>query len=59
MNEGLYRKLTVISASAGFGKTTLASGWVANCDRPVAWLSMDEGDDDPVCFWTALITAPT
>ncbi|WP_340003666.1 hypothetical protein MHH52_16645 [Paenibacillus sp. FSL K6-0276] len=47
MNEGLHRKLTLISASVGFGKTSLVSEWRASCDRPVAWLSMDEGDNDP------------
>jgi LuxR family transcriptional regulator, maltose regulon positive regulatory protein len=42
LNEGLRRKLTLISAAAGFGKTTLISEWVADCERPVAWLSLDE-----------------
>lgn len=57
LNEGLYRRLTVISASAGFGKTTLVSEWLANCDRPVAWLSLDEADNDPICFLRYLFTA--
>ena len=49
LNEGLSAgcKLTLISAPAGFGKTTLVSEWVATCNRPVAWLSLDEGDNDP------------
>jgi len=47
LNEGLQRKLTLISASAGFGKTTLVSECVASCGRPVAWPSLDEGDNDP------------
>jgi LuxR family maltose regulon positive regulatory protein len=42
LNAGLQRKLTLISAPAGFGKTTLLSEWVASCGRPVAWLSLDE-----------------
>ncbi|MCU0918714.1 MAG: hypothetical protein MUC88_29780, partial [Planctomycetes bacterium] len=44
LNEGLSasRKLTLISAPAGFGKTTLVSEWLAGCGRPVAWLSLDE-----------------
>ena len=59
LNEGLSsgRKLTLISASAGFGKTTLVSEWVAVCERPVAWLSLDEGDNDPTQFLTYLVAA--
>ena len=57
LNEGLHRKLTLISAPAGFGKTTLVSAWVAGCDRPVAWLSLDEGDSDPTRFLTYLVAA--
>ncbi|RPJ37129.1 MAG: helix-turn-helix transcriptional regulator, partial [Chloroflexi bacterium] len=54
LNEG---KLVLISASAGFGKTTLVSEWIAGCKRPVAWLSLDEGDSDPTRFLTYLIAA--
>ena len=57
LNEGLDRKLTLISASAGFGKTTLVSQWVAACERPVAWLSLDEGDDDSTRFLTHFVAA--
>ena len=57
LNEGLDRKLTVISAPAGFGKTTLVSEWVAGCERSVAWLSLDEGDNDPTRFLTYLVAA--
>ena len=59
LNEGLSagRKLTLISAPAGFGKTTLVSEWVAGCERPVAWLSLDEGDNDPARFLTYLVAA--
>src|SRR5262245_11203617 len=57
LNEGLGRKLTLISAPAGFGKTTLVSEWVAGCDRPVAWLSLDEGDNDPARFLAYLVAA--
>ncbi|CAG1021507.1 partial HTH-type transcriptional regulator MalT, partial [Methylococcales bacterium] len=57
LNEGLHRKLTLISASAGFGKTTLVSEWIASCGRPVAWLSLDEGDNDPVRFISYLVAA--
>src|SRR5512136_776369 len=64
LNEGLLagRKLTLISASAGFGKTTLLSEWVAGCGRRepkvrAAWLSLDEGDNDPTRFLTYLVAA--
>src|SRR5438477_9185568 len=57
LNEGLHRKLTLISAPAGFGKTTLLSTWAAGCERRVAWLSLDEGDSDPARFLTYLVAA--
>jgi LuxR family maltose regulon positive regulatory protein len=50
-------RLTLISAPAGFGKTTLVSEWVAVCERPVTWLSLDEGDNDPTRFLTYFIAA--
>ncbi len=59
LNEGLSAscKLTLISAPAGFGKTTLVCEWVAGCDQKVAWLSLDEGDNDLAGFLTYLIAA--
>ena len=57
LNQGLYRKLSLISAPAGFGKTTVVSEWVSSCERPVAWLSLDEGDNDPTRFLTYFIAA--
>src|SRR6266702_5440951 len=57
LNEGLHRKLTLIAAPAGFGKTTLVSAWVAGCDRQVAWLSLDAGENDPRLFLTYLVAA--
>ena len=53
-------ELTLVSAPAGFGKTTLLAEWlaaVAADGRSVAWLSLDKGDNDPVVFWTYLIGA--
>lgn len=57
LNESLCRKLTVISAPAGFGKSTLVSEWVATCEQPIAWLSLDARDRDPARFLTYLIAA--
>src|SRR5829696_10473221 len=57
LNEGLHRPLTLVSAPAGFGKTTLVSEWVAGCGRPAAWLSLDEGDNDPTRFLAYLVAA--
>jgi LuxR family maltose regulon positive regulatory protein len=57
LNESLHRKLTLISAPAGFGKTTLLSEWVAGCQRPAAWLSLDEADNDPTRFLAYLVAA--
>jgi ATP/maltotriose-dependent transcriptional regulator MalT len=57
LNEGLHRKLTLIAAPAGFGKTTLVSEWVATCGQPVAWLSLDDQDSDPARFLTYFIAA--
>ncbi|NCC34569.1 MAG: LuxR family transcriptional regulator, partial [Chloroflexia bacterium] len=56
-DQGTARKLTLISAAAGCGKTTLLSAWVAECQLPVAWLSLDAGDSDPVRFLAYLIAA--
>ncbi len=57
LDEGMQGTLTLVSAPAGFGKSTLVSGWAAGCGRPVAWLSLDEGDNDPVGFLTGLAAA--
>jgi LuxR family transcriptional regulator, maltose regulon positive regulatory protein len=57
LNEGLHQKLTLISAPAGFGKTTLVSEWIADGKQPAAWLSLDEGDSDPTRFLTYLVAA--
>ncbi len=50
-------RLTLISAPAGFGKTTLVSEWIAGCEGPAAWLSLDERDNDLSCFLTYLVAA--
>ena len=62
LDEGLEHKLTLLSAPAGFGKTTLVSEWIAAHNErgdalTVAWVSLDAGDNDPVRFWRYVITA--
>ncbi len=57
LNEGLLGKLTLISAPAGFGKTTLVSEWLVGCGHPAAWLSLDEGDNDATRFLTYFVAA--
>jgi LuxR family maltose regulon positive regulatory protein len=59
LREGLGCKLTLVSAPAGFGKTTLLSVWTSevSSDRSVAWLSLDAADNDPARFWRYFVTA--
>ena len=53
----LEHRLLVCSASAGAGKTTLLSAWAAQSPHQVAWLSLDELDNEPARFWAAIIMA--
>lgn len=62
--SGTHRKLTLVSAPAGFGKTTLLSEWIhqktdidSNTRSPFTWLSLDRDDNDPIRFWTYFIAA--
>ena len=55
MDEGFARKLTLVSAPAGFGKTALLVDWVHTQKIPVAWLSVDKSDNDPLHFLTYVI----
>ena len=59
LNEGLElgREITLVSAPAGFGKTTCISEWIHSLSLPVVWLSLDSSDDDPVRFFIYLIAA--
>jgi LuxR family transcriptional regulator, maltose regulon positive regulatory protein len=53
LDEGVHHgcRLTLVSAPAGYGKTTLLASWLAQGDPCAAWLSLDEGDNDPARFW--------
>jgi LuxR family maltose regulon positive regulatory protein len=59
LSEGLRpgHRLTLISAPAGFGKTTLLSAWAQSLQQPVSWLSLDEADDERYRFLTYLVAA--
>src|SRR5262245_29580358 len=57
LQTGLTRQLTLISAPAGFGKTTLLTEWIPQSDRGVCWLSLDEADNDLTRFLTYFIAA--
>jgi LuxR family maltose regulon positive regulatory protein len=56
LNQAIERKLTVVCAPAGFGKTTLLGQWLAS-ERAAAWLSLDQSDNEPTVFWAYLIAA--
>jgi len=57
MNEGLKSRLTIISAPAGFGKTSLMTAWREQSEMPLAWYSLDEDDNEPIRFADYLIGA--
>lgn len=57
LDAGLNGKLTLLSAPAGAGKTTLVSQWLATRSEPTAWLSLEPGDSDPVRFWRYFVAA--
>jgi LuxR family transcriptional regulator, maltose regulon positive regulatory protein len=57
LEDALRRKLTLVSAPPGSGKTTLLSAWLAQVGQPIAWVSLDEDDDDPIRFWTYAVAA--
>src|SRR5512137_2799852 len=53
----LARRLTLVSAPPGFGKTTLIQDWITSSDHRAAWLTLDEGDNDPARFMRYLVAA--
>jgi LuxR family transcriptional regulator, maltose regulon positive regulatory protein len=57
LTEAARRPLTLVSAPAGFGKSTLLAAWLEESGGRVAWVSLDEGDNDPIRFWTYCIAA--
>ena len=57
LGEGLGRGVVLVCAPAGAGKTVLLAEWVRRSDLPVAWLSLDTGDNDPARFWRHAVAA--
>ena len=59
LQAAVNARLTLVSASAGFGKSTVLAQWISENKLPggVAWVSLDEGDNDPVRFWDYFIAA--
>ena len=60
LNQASAGKLTLVSAPAGFGKTTLLAEWLATAEagkQPAAWLALDQSDNEPALFWSYVIAA--
>jgi LuxR family transcriptional regulator, maltose regulon positive regulatory protein len=57
LDAALSHRLTLLSSSAGSGKTTLLATWAARSSLSIAWLSLDDLDNDPLRFWILVITA--
>jgi LuxR family transcriptional regulator, maltose regulon positive regulatory protein len=57
LDQGLARRLILVCAPAGFGKTALLADWARSGRWPVAWLSLDAADNDPARFWRHVVAA--
>jgi LuxR family maltose regulon positive regulatory protein len=57
IQAGLGGKLTLVSAPAGYGKSTLLAEWAHQSDLPVAWFSLDASENDPIRFWEYFVAA--
>jgi ATP/maltotriose-dependent transcriptional regulator MalT len=57
LGEGMDRGLVLVTAPAGYGKSVLLSDWARSRAHPVAWLSLDDGDNDPARFWRHVLAA--
>ena len=57
LDQGMARELVLVCTPAGFGKSTLLADWAAGAKWPVAWLSLDPEDNDPVRFWRYVVAA--
>jgi LuxR family transcriptional regulator, maltose regulon positive regulatory protein len=57
LQQGMEQQVVLVCTPAGFGKTSLLADWARRGRRPVAWLSLDEGDNDPARFWRHVVAA--
>ncbi|CAM4372281.1 LuxR family maltose regulon positive regulatory protein [Paenibacillus endophyticus] len=57
LEDGMETKLTLLSAQAGYGKTTALSEWARQCQHPVAWISLDKYDNDWSAFWSCVFAS--
>ena len=57
LNRGFHARLALVTAPAGYGKTTLVADWLSRRRPPAAWLSLDDGDKNPARFWKHLAAA--
>jgi LuxR family maltose regulon positive regulatory protein len=57
IDRGLEQGFVLVCAPAGFGKTALMADWASRSTRPVAWVSLDAGDNDPNRFWRHIAAA--
>jgi LuxR family transcriptional regulator, maltose regulon positive regulatory protein len=57
LQTGTEHPFTLVAAPAGFGKTLLLSTWARQCEKPIAWVSLDSSDNDQAQFWAYIITA--
>jgi len=57
LDNTLTCKLTLVTAPAGYGKTTAVLDWLEKCSLPAAWMSVDIYDNNPVMFWRYVCTA--
>lgn len=55
LRHNALKRITIVQAPAGYGKTTLLSQWFHTLKDPVAWLSIDESDNDPIRFWKYVV----
>jgi LuxR family maltose regulon positive regulatory protein len=60
LQHATQRTMTLIAASAGYGKTTVVTQWLALPSQPanIAWISLEASDNDPIRLWTHIAMAP-